>query len=102
MAQKSAGLRTYSFVGVGSRVFMLIGIFGFADGVRFLQTSLAPSQVAADRLRDRLHRRRHHLRTPRRRDAATPRRRDAVRGLATAAGVWVSAAVGMACGGGGP
>jgi uncharacterized membrane protein YhiD involved in acid resistance len=32
IAQKSAGLRTCSLVGVGSALFMRVSIFGFADG----------------------------------------------------------------------
>jgi putative Mg2+ transporter-C (MgtC) family protein len=47
VAQKSAGLRTHSLVGVGSALFMLVSIFGFADGFGFPHTTLDPSRVAA-------------------------------------------------------
>jgi hypothetical protein len=33
MRQKTAGLQTYTLVGVGSAVFMMVSIFGFADAV---------------------------------------------------------------------
>ena len=47
VGQKSAGLRTYSLVGVGSAVFMLVSIFGFSDSVGHVQNGLDPSRVAA-------------------------------------------------------
>lgn len=89
MGQKSAGLRTYTLVGVGSAVFMLVSTYGFQDVLGQAHTSLDPSRVAAQ--------------------IVTGIgfigggiifvRRDTVRGLTTAAGVWVTAGVGMACGG---
>lgn len=87
--QKSAGLRTHTLVGVGAALFLLISKYGFSDvlGPRVI---LDPSRVAA---------------------AIVTGigfiggglifvRGDAVRGLTTAAIVWVTAAVGMACGAG--
>jgi hypothetical protein len=47
MRQKTAGLRTYTLVGVGSAVFMLVSTFGFADVVARPHVMLAPSRVAA-------------------------------------------------------
>jgi putative Mg2+ transporter-C (MgtC) family protein len=89
MSQKAAGLRTYTLVGVGAAVFMLVSSYGFADVLGQPHTTLDPSRVAAQ--------------------IVTGIgfiggglifvRRDTVRGLTTAAGVWVTAAVGMACGG---
>ena len=86
MRQKSAGLRTYTLVGVGSAVFMLVSIFGFADVVGQPNVTLDPSRVAAQIVDngDRLYRRRHHLRAAGHR--AGPHH--------TAAGAWVTAAVG--------
>jgi putative Mg2+ transporter-C (MgtC) family protein len=86
MRQKSAGLRTYTLVGVGSALFVLVSAYGFSDVLAHSGTRLDPSRVAAQ--------------------VVTGIgfiggglifvRRDAVRGLTTAAGVWVTAAVGMA------
>ncbi len=88
---KSAGLRTHTLVGLGAALFMLVSKYGFGD-VLGDHVSLDPSRVAAQ--------------------IVTGIgfiggglifvRRDAVRGLTTAAVVWVTAAVGMACGGGLP
>ncbi|MDL4773759.1 MULTISPECIES: MgtC/SapB family protein [Thermomonosporaceae] len=89
LRNKSAGLRTHTLVGVGAALFMLVSKYGFAhvpgDNVAF-----DPSRVAAQ--------------------IVTGIgfiggglifvRRDAVRGLTTAAVVWLTAAVGMAAAGG--
>lgn len=89
---KSAGVRTYAIVGMGSALFVLVGKFGFGDVLDPARVVLDPSRVAAQ--------------------IATGIgfigagiifvRRDAVRGLTTASAVWVSAAVGAACGAGLP
>jgi putative Mg2+ transporter-C (MgtC) family protein len=47
IGQKAAGLRTYSLVGVGSAVFMLVSIGGFGDAVAGAHIALDPSRVAA-------------------------------------------------------
>jgi putative Mg2+ transporter-C (MgtC) family protein len=87
--QKSAGLRTHALVGLGAALFLLISKFGFSD-VLGKDVILDPSRVAAQ--------------------IVTGIgfiggglifvRGDAVRGLTTAAAVWVTAAIGMACGAG--
>jgi putative Mg2+ transporter-C (MgtC) family protein len=89
MRQKTAGLRTYTLVGVGSALFMLVSIFGFADGAGLPHVSLDPSRVAAQIVSG----------IGFIGGGIIFVRRDIVRGLTTAAGVWVTAAVGMACGG---
>jgi putative Mg2+ transporter-C (MgtC) family protein len=89
MRQKTAGLRTYSLVGVGSAVFMLVSIFGFHDVMGQSHVSLDPSRVAAQIVSG----------IGFIGGGIIFVRRDAVRGLTTAAGAWVAAAVGMACGG---
>jgi putative Mg2+ transporter-C (MgtC) family protein len=89
MRQKSAGLRTYSLVGVGSAVFMLVSIFGFSDVVGQAHVSLDPSRVAAQIVSG----------IGFIGGGIIFVRRDTVRGLTTAAGAWVTAAIGMACGG---
>ncbi len=87
--QKSAGLSTYSLVGVGSALFMLVSIFGFGDATAGRHTGLDPSRVAAQIVSG----------IGFIGGGIIFVRRDTVRGLTTAAGVWVTAAVGMACGG---
>jgi putative Mg2+ transporter-C (MgtC) family protein len=87
--QKSAGLSTYSLVGVGSALFMLVSIFGFGDLSNQRHVGLDPSRVAAQIVSG----------IGFIGGGIIFVRRDTVRGLTTAAGVWVTAAVGMACGG---
>src|ERR1700753_935952 len=47
LRQKSAGLRTYTLVGVGSALFMLISKYGFFDVLKENEVILDPSRVAA-------------------------------------------------------
>jgi len=89
IGQKAAGLRTYTLVGVGSAVFMLVSIYGFNDVLNQTHTTLDPSRVAAQIVSG----------IGFIGGGIIFVRRDTVRGLTTAAGVWVTAAVGMACGG---
>jgi putative Mg2+ transporter-C (MgtC) family protein len=86
--QKSAGLRTYALVGTGSALFMLVSTYGFAD-VLGQHSTLDPSRVAAQIVSG----------IGFIGGGVIFVRRDAVRGLTTAAGVWATAAVGMAAGG---
>jgi putative Mg2+ transporter-C (MgtC) family protein len=89
--QKSAGIRTYTLVGLGSALFVLISKYGFMD-VLGEHVQVDPSRVAAG--------------------IVTGLgfiggglifvRQDAVRGLTTAASVWLVAAVGSAAGAGLP
>ena len=86
----AAGMRTHMLVCVGSSLFMLVSLFGFADVLGTPGVMLDPSRVAAQ--------------------VASGIgflgagtiifRRDAVRGLTTAASLWVVAAIGLASGGG--
>jgi putative Mg2+ transporter-C (MgtC) family protein len=87
LRQKSAGLRTYTLVGVGSALFMLISKYGFLDD---LGTGIAldPSRVAAQIVSGIGFIGAGLIFV----------RQDAVRGLTTAAGVWLTAAVGAAAG----
>jgi putative Mg2+ transporter-C (MgtC) family protein len=89
---KSAGLRTYTVVGTTAALFLLISKYGFTDVLMDGRVVLDPSRVAAQIVtgigfigggiifvgQDR------------------------VRGLTTAATVWLVTAVGMACGAGLP
>lgn len=92
LAAKSAGLRTHTLVGVGSAGFMLISKYGFADLLGIEHVSLDPSRVAAQIVSG----------IGFIGGGLIFVRRDAVRGLTTAATVWVAAAVGTACGAGLP
>jgi len=90
--QKSAGLRTYTLVGVSSALIMLVSKYGFTDILENGRVVLDPSRIAAQ--------------------IVTGIgfigggvifvRKDIVRGLTTASIVWLTAAVGMAAGAGLP
>ncbi|MEV5504939.1 MgtC/SapB family protein [Streptomyces orinoci] len=90
--QKSAGLRTHTLVGVGSALFMEVSIHGFGAVVGLQGTALDPSRVAAQIVSG----------IGFIGGGLIFVRRDAVRGLTTAATIWLTCAVGMACGGGLP
>jgi putative Mg2+ transporter-C (MgtC) family protein len=89
---KSAGLRTHTLVGVAAALIMLISKYGFTDVISRYEIVLDPSRVAAQ--------------------IVTGIgfiggglifvQKDVVRGLTTAAIIWLTAAVGMACGAGLP
>lgn len=87
---KSAGMRTHTLVGVGAALFMLVSKYGFGDLLMFDRVSFDPSRVAAQIVSG----------IGFVGGGLIFVRRDAVRGLTTAATVWVTAAVGTACGGG--
>lgn len=88
IGQKSAGLRTYALVGTGAALFMLVSEYGFTDALSSHST-LDPSRVAAQVVSG----------IGFIGGGVIFVRRDAVRGLTTAAGVWATAAIGMAAGG---
>jgi putative Mg2+ transporter-C (MgtC) family protein len=90
--QKSAGLRTHSLVGVGAALFMLISKYGFSDVLRTGQVVLDPSRVAAQIVTGIGFLGAGLIFV----------RRDSVRGLTTAASIWVTAAIGAAAGAGLP
>jgi len=90
--QKSAGLRTHTLVGVGSALFMQVSQYGFADVLSREHVDLDPSRVAAQMVSG----------IGFIGGGLIFVRRDAVRGLTTAATIWLTCAVGMACGGGLP
>lgn len=87
LSQKSAGLRTYTLVGLGSALFMMISKYGFFD-VLGENVVLDPSRVAAQIVSGIGFIGAGLIFV----------RRDSVRGLTTAAGVWLTAAVGAASG----
>jgi putative Mg2+ transporter-C (MgtC) family protein len=91
LRQKSAGLRTLTIVGFASALFMLISKYGFFD-VAGPGVSIDPSRMAAQVVSGLGFIG----------GGLVFVRRDAVRGLTTAAVVWLTAAVGMAAGAGLP
>lgn len=90
--QKSAGLRTYTLVGVSAALFMLVSKYGFMDVLAQNRVVVDPSRVAAQIVSG----------IGFIGGGVIFMRRDAVRGLTTAASVWLTAALGMACGAGLP
>ena len=87
--QKSVGLRTNALVGLGAALFMVISKYGFFDvleqGIRFDPSRIAAQVVTGIGFIG---------------GGIIFVRRSDVRGLTTAAGVWLTAAVGMAARGG--
>jgi putative Mg2+ transporter-C (MgtC) family protein len=90
--QKSAGLRTHAIVGVGSALFVLVSKYGFTDVLVPNKVVLDPSRVAAQIVSG----------IGFIGGGLIFVRRDAVRGLTTAAVVWLTAAVGATAGAGLP
>ena len=90
--QKSAGLRTYTLVGLASALIMLVSKYGFTDMLAQGRVVLDPSRMAAQVVSG----------IGFIGGGVIFVRKDLVRGLTTATTIWVTAAVGMACGGGLP
>jgi putative Mg2+ transporter-C (MgtC) family protein len=88
--QKSAGLRTHALVGIASALIMQISQYGFSDVLGMEDVSFDPARVASQIITG----------IGFIGGGLIFVRRDAVRGLTTAATVWLTCAVGMACGGG--
>jgi putative Mg2+ transporter-C (MgtC) family protein len=87
---KSAGLRTHTLVGFGAALFVIVSKYGFGDVLASGRVALDPSRVAAQIVSG----------IGFIGGGLIFVRGDAVRGLTTAAIVWVTAAIGMACGAG--
>ncbi|HEX4213389.1 MAG TPA: MgtC/SapB family protein [Candidatus Dormibacteraeota bacterium] len=90
--RRDAGLRTYALVGVGSALFLLVSEYGFQEVTRANLVILDPSRVAAQIVTG----------IGFLGGALIFKDRGFIRGLTTAAAVWVAAAVGMACAAGLP
>ncbi len=89
---KSAGLRTHTLVGVAAALIMLVSKYGFADTIVRNAIVLDPSRVAAQIVSG----------IGFIGGGLIFVQRDVVRGLTTAAIIWLTAGVGMACGAGLP
>jgi putative Mg2+ transporter-C (MgtC) family protein len=88
--QKNAGLRTHTLVGLGAALFMLISKYGFNDVLQAGVIVLDPSRMAAQIVSGIGFIGAGLIFV----------RRDSVRGLTTAASIWITAAVGAAAGAG--
>jgi len=87
---KEAGLRTHVLVGIGSAMFMIVSKYGFADLLALSHVSFDPSRVAAQVVSGM-----GFL------GAGTIIiQKQVVKGLTTAAGLWVTAAIGLVIGSG--
>ena len=86
---KPTGLRTHTLVGLGAALMVIVGKYGFSD-VLGPSTALDPSRVAAQIVSG----------IGFIGGGLIFVRGDAVRGLTTAAIVWMTTAIGMACGAG--
>ena len=92
LRHKAAGLRTYSLVGVSAALFMLVSKYGFNDVLEPGRIVVDPSRIAAQVVSG----------IGFIGGGVIFMRRNVVRGLTTAASVWLTAALGMACGAGLP
>ena len=90
--QKAAGLRTYTVVGIGSALFMLVSKYGFGDVVHNGTIQLDPSRMAAQIVSGLGFIGAGVIFT----------HKGSVKGLTTAAALWMTAAVGAACAAGLP
>jgi putative Mg2+ transporter-C (MgtC) family protein len=92
LRERAAGLRTHMLVGVGSALFTIVSAYGWSDFVfdRDQGTILDPTRIAAQIVTGI-----GFLGA-----GAIIRQGLSVRGLTTAAGLWVVAAIGMAAGAG--
>jgi putative Mg2+ transporter-C (MgtC) family protein len=92
LRHKDAGLRTHTLVGVGSALFMLVSKYGFTDVLEKQIVVLDPSRMAAQIVSGIGFIGAGLIFV----------NRGSVRGLTTAASIWVTAAVGSAAGAGLP
>ncbi|HEY4388151.1 MAG TPA: MgtC/SapB family protein [Ktedonobacteraceae bacterium] len=88
--ERAAGLRTHALVALGACLAMIVSAFGFADILGTRNVTLDPSRIAAQVVSGI-----GFL------GAGTILlRKEMVKGLTTAAAIWVVAAIGLACGAG--
>ena len=82
---KEAGIRTHFLVGLGSALFMVVSQFGFPGAERFDAARVAAQVVSGMGFLGA---------------GLIIFHKNSVRGLTTAAGIWVVSAIGLACGAG--
>ena len=88
--RKSAGVRTHIVVAIASALFMIVSKYGFSDLLNMHDIALDPSRIAAQIVTGISFI-----------GAGTILvRKEQISGLTTAAGVWATAAIGMAVGAG--
>lgn len=87
---RAAGLRTHALVAMGACLVMIVSAFGFQDVLGMRNISLDPSRIAAQVVSGI-----GFLGA-----GAILLRKEIVKGLTTAAAIWVVAAIGLACGAG--
>ncbi len=88
--ERAAGMRTNGLVALGAALIMVVSIFGFADIQNATHISFDPSRIAAQVVSGI-----GFIGA-----GAILLRRDIVRGLTTAAAIWLVAGIGLACGAG--
>ena len=89
---KEAGLRTHFLVALGSAVFMIVSAYGFDGVMNTPEHRWDVSRVAAQVVSG--------IGFIGAGTIIFHKSENVVRGLTTAAGLWVTAAIGLACGGG--
>lgn len=87
---KEAGFRTHFLVGLGAAIFMILSKYGYDDVVKTELVRLDPSRIAAQVVSGI-----GFIGA-----GCIIFQRHVVRGLTTAAGLWVTSAIGLACGSG--
>jgi putative Mg2+ transporter-C (MgtC) family protein len=90
--EKEAGFRTHFLVGLGSALFMILSAHAFDDVTALPGVRLDPSRIAAQVVSG--------IGFIGAGTIIFHKSENVVRGLTTAAGLWVTAAIGLACGGG--
>lgn len=88
--RKSAGVRTHIVVAFSSALFMIVSKYGFADLLKMSDMALDPSRIAAQIVSGI-----SFIGA-----GAILVKRSQISGLTTAAGIWATAAIGMAIGSG--
>ena len=85
MRAKGAGIRTHFIVALGSALFMIISMFAFEGTDKFDSSRVAAGVVSGIGFIG---------------GGVIIFQRNAIRGITTAAGMWVASAIGLACGAG--
>jgi uncharacterized membrane protein YhiD involved in acid resistance len=88
--ERAAGIRTHALVCLGSALIIIVSAFGFADILGTRDVVLDPSRIAAQVVSGI-----GFLGA-----GAILLRKEVVKGLTTAAGIWLVAGIGLACGAG--